>query len=54
MNFLFGCLAVSVVIASLSLGAHHADRSDYCIVHWLLGFVAAMLFNMLLILGIWW
>lgn len=54
MSFIFGCLAVIVIVASLAMGAHHADRDDYGIVHWLLGFCAAILFVLLLILGIWW
>ncbi len=54
MQFLFGCLAIVIVVLSLILGALHAGNSDYCIVHWVLGFFAALLFILFAVLGIWW
>ena len=51
MKFGFGCLAMIAIIVSLIIGAYHADGDDYSIIHWLLGFWAALVFAGLLVLG---
>lgn len=54
MSFVFGCLAVIIIIVSLVASMEHQKGNDYCIIHWLFGFCAAVLFIIFAVLGIWW
>lgn len=51
MRFICGCIAVVFVIISLVMSIIHESGKDCCIIHWLLGFFAALVFAGLTVLG---
>ena len=51
MGFIFGCLAIIAIIVSLVMSMKHSEKNDYCIVHWLFGFVGALVFIGFMVLG---
>lgn len=54
MKFMFGCLAIVSVIATLWLSSIQIKQDDRPIIHWTFGAIAGLSFVLFLALGIWW